>query len=40
MHHGGLNMKHKTVSTIAAILCGGFLVFIPAFAQENTDGKT
>ena len=22
MHHGGLNMKHKTVSTIAAILCG------------------
>ena len=33
-------MKYKSVSTIAAILCGGFLSFIPAFAQENTDGKT
>ena len=28
-------MKHKTVSIIAAILCGCFLAFVPAFAQEN-----
>ncbi len=40
MHHGGLNMKHKTVSTIAAILCGGFLSFIPAFAQEGASSST
>ena len=29
-------MKYKTVSTIAAILCGTLLAFVPAFAQENT----
>ena len=28
-------MKHKSVSTIAAILCGTVLAFVPAFAQEN-----
>ncbi|MBR5738432.1 MAG: hypothetical protein IKY02_00400 [Lachnospiraceae bacterium] len=30
-----INMKYKSVSTIAAILCGCFLAFVPAFAQEN-----
>ena len=33
-------MKYKSVSTIAAILCGGFLVFIPAFAQEGASSST
>ena len=30
------NMKFKTVSSIAALLCGILLSFIAAFAQENT----
>lgn len=36
-------MKHKTVSTIAALLCGtllGFAVFSAAFAQTSASGDT
>ena len=38
MHHGDLNMKYKTVSTIAAILCGTLLAFVVR-AQENEQVK-
>ena len=40
MHHGGLNMKHKTVSTIAAILCGGFLALVASITACSQEQRT
>ena len=42
MHHGGFNMKYKSVSTFAAILCGTILLFaafMTACAKEETTTK-
>jgi len=33
-------MKYKSVSTIAAVLCGGFLAFVPAFAQDEAASQS
>ena len=40
MHHGGLNMKHKTVSTIAAILRGGFLALVASITACSQEQRT
>lgn len=39
-HHGGYNMKYKSVSTIAAILCGCFLALVASITACSQEQRT